>query len=140
MYHQSSIYATVSKVCYSNLNWIGTQATMDSASSPIGQLATRAAQQGWNTVFSLNEPDLSGISPSTAANWYIQYINPLAISTCFLYLIIPQHNNVPYLSSEKAIPSVSSSGAAGQGLDWAAAFISACGGRVSFRFYLSEFT
>ncbi|QRV95003.1 glycoside hydrolase family 128 protein [Ceratobasidium sp. AG-Ba] len=54
-----------------NVNWIGTQATMDSSSSPISQLKTRAAQQGWNTVFSLNEPDLNGISPSTAANWYI---------------------------------------------------------------------
>ncbi|KAF8600753.1 hypothetical protein BDV93DRAFT_525188 [Ceratobasidium sp. AG-I] len=95
-----------------NLNWIGTQATMDSSSSPISQLQTRAAQQGWNTVFSLNEPDLSGITPGNAANWYIQYINPLAI--------------------KKAIPSVSSSGNAGQGLDWAAAFISACAGRCYF--------
>ncbi|QRV80476.1 glycoside hydrolase family 128 protein [Ceratobasidium sp. AG-Ba] len=54
-----------------NVNWIGTQATMESSSSPISQLKTRAAQQGWNTVFSLNKPDLNGISPSTAANWYI---------------------------------------------------------------------
>lgn len=95
-----------------NLNWIGMQATMDSSSSPVAQLATRAAQQGWNTVFSLNEPDLSGISATTAANWYIQYINPLAI--------------------KKAIPAVSSSATAGQGLDWAAAFISACAGRCYF--------
>ncbi|KAG9120207.1 hypothetical protein FRC07_004383 [Ceratobasidium sp. 392] len=95
-----------------NVNWIGTQATMDSSSSPIGQLATRAAQQGWNTVFSLNEPDLNGISAGTAANWYKQYINPLAI--------------------KKAIPSVSSSQNAGQGLDWAAAFISACAGQCYF--------
>ncbi|KAG8766248.1 hypothetical protein FRC12_007005 [Ceratobasidium sp. 428] len=95
-----------------NLNWIGTQATMDSASSPIAQLKTRAAQQGWNTVFSLNEPDLSGISPATAANWYIQHINPLAI--------------------KKAIPSVSSSQNAGQGLDWTAKFISACAGKCVF--------
>lgn len=55
---------------------------MDSSSSPIGQLATRAAQQGWNTVFSLNEPDINGISAGTAAAWYKQYINPLAISEC----------------------------------------------------------
>ncbi|KAF8601605.1 hypothetical protein BDV93DRAFT_607944 [Ceratobasidium sp. AG-I] len=95
-----------------NLNWIGMQATMDSPSSPISQLSTRAAQQGWNTVFSLNEPDLSGISAATAANWYVQYINPLAI--------------------KKAIPAVSSSANAGQGLDWAAAFISACAGRCYF--------
>ncbi|KAG8793504.1 hypothetical protein FRC12_002547 [Ceratobasidium sp. 428] len=56
------------------------QATKDSASSLIGQLQTRAAQQGWNTVFSLNEPDVNGISAGDAANWYIQNINPLAIS------------------------------------------------------------
>ncbi|KAG8723543.1 hypothetical protein FRC09_002907 [Ceratobasidium sp. 395] len=46
-------------------NWIGTQATMDSPSSPVGQLKARAEQQGWNTVFSLNEPDINGISPVT---------------------------------------------------------------------------
>ncbi|KAG9093063.1 hypothetical protein FRC07_011539 [Ceratobasidium sp. 392] len=85
---------------------------MDSASSPIGQLKTRAAQQGWNTVFSLNEPDLNGISPATAANWYIQYINPLPI--------------------KKAIPAVSSSQNAGQGLDWTAKFIAACAGKCSY--------
>ncbi|KAG9125536.1 hypothetical protein FRC07_007232, partial [Ceratobasidium sp. 392] len=51
-----------------NLNWIGMQATKDSASSPISQLKTRAAQQGWNTVFSLNEPDINGISAGDAAN------------------------------------------------------------------------
>ncbi|KAG9090693.1 hypothetical protein FRC07_012037, partial [Ceratobasidium sp. 392] len=95
-----------------DLNWIGTQATMDSPSSPISQLQTRAAQQGWNTVFSLNEPDLNGISPSTAANWYIKYINPLPI--------------------KKAIPSVTSSRNAGQGLDWAAKFLEACAGRCYF--------
>ncbi|KAG8795980.1 hypothetical protein FRC12_007326 [Ceratobasidium sp. 428] len=95
-----------------NLNWIGMQATKDSASSPIGQLQTRAAQQGWNTVFSLNEPDINGISAGDAANWYIQNINPLAI--------------------KKAIPAVTSSQNAGQGLDWAAAFISACAGRCCF--------
>jgi hypothetical protein len=91
-----------------NLNFIGMQATLDSASSPIGDLKNRAAQQGWNTVFSLNEPDINGISPQTAANWYKQYINPLAI--------------------KKAIPAVTSSTNSGQGLDWAAAFLSSCGG------------
>ncbi|KAG8686821.1 hypothetical protein FRC08_012311 [Ceratobasidium sp. 394] len=95
-----------------NLNWIGMQRCMDCDSSPISQLQTRAAQQGWNTVLSLNEPDINGISAGTAANWYIQYINPLAI--------------------KKAIPSVTSSQTAGQGLDWAAAFISACAGRCYF--------
>ncbi|KAG8735885.1 hypothetical protein FRC10_010035 [Ceratobasidium sp. 414] len=95
-----------------NLNWIGMQRCMDCDSSPISQLQTRAAQQGWNTVLSLNEPDINGISAATAANWYIQYINPLAI--------------------KKAIPAVTSSQTAGQGLDWAAAFISACAGRCYF--------
>jgi hypothetical protein len=28
-------------------------------------------------VFTLNEPDINGISASEAASWYIQYINPL---------------------------------------------------------------
>ncbi|KAG9074765.1 hypothetical protein FRC06_010479 [Ceratobasidium sp. 370] len=98
-----------------NLNWIGMQRCLDCDSSPISQLQTRAAQQGWNTVLSLNEPDINGISAATAANWYIQYINPLAI--------------------KKAIPSVTSSQTAGQGLDWAAAFISACAGRL----VISEF-
>ncbi|KAF8602585.1 hypothetical protein BDV93DRAFT_557361 [Ceratobasidium sp. AG-I] len=88
-----------------NLNWIGMQRCLDCDSSPIAQLQTRAAQQGWNTVFSLNEPDLNGISAQTAADWYVAYINPLAI--------------------KKAIPSVTSSTTSGQGLDYVAAFISA---------------
>ncbi|KAG8709995.1 hypothetical protein FRC08_017773 [Ceratobasidium sp. 394] len=95
-----------------NLNWIGTQATVDSASSPIGQLKDRAAQQGWNTVFSLNEPDLNSISPGTAADWYIKWINPLPI--------------------KKAIPSVTSSQDARKGLDWTADFLKACDGRCIF--------
>ncbi|KAG8743969.1 hypothetical protein FRC10_011043 [Ceratobasidium sp. 414] len=95
-----------------NLNFIGTQATMNSGPSPIDQLQTRAAQQGWNTVFSLNEPDLNGISPGVAADWYIRWINPLAI--------------------KKAIPSVTSSQDAGKGLNWAAAFLGACNGRCYF--------
>ncbi|KAJ1309306.1 hypothetical protein OPQ81_004968 [Rhizoctonia solani] len=95
-----------------NMNWIGMQRCLDCDSSPISQLKTRAAQQGWNTVLTLNEPDINGISAATAANWYIQYINPLQI--------------------KKAIPSVTSSTTPGQGLDWAAAFISACGGRCYF--------
>ncbi|CUA76335.1 hypothetical protein RSOLAG22IIIB_06215 [Rhizoctonia solani] len=69
------------------LNWIGTQRCMDCESSPISQLKTRADQQGWNTVLTLNEPDINYISPETAANWYIQHINPLqikkAIPSCY---------------------------------------------------------
>ncbi|KAG8766197.1 hypothetical protein FRC12_007036 [Ceratobasidium sp. 428] len=93
-------------------NWIGTQATMDSPSSPVGQLKARAEQQGWNTVFSLNEPDINGISPGAAASWYIKYINPLAI--------------------KKAIPAVTSSQDPRKGLDWAVQFLRACGGLCYF--------
>ncbi|QRW18084.1 glycoside hydrolase family 128 protein [Rhizoctonia solani] len=95
-----------------NLNWIGMQRCMDCESSPIAQLQTRAAQQGWNTVLTLNEPDINNITPATAAAWYIQYINPLPI--------------------KKAIPSVTSSNLPGQGLQWAAQFISACAGRCFY--------
>ncbi|CAE6440330.1 unnamed protein product [Rhizoctonia solani] len=95
-----------------HLNFIGMQRCMDCDSSPISQLKARAAQQGWNTIFTLNEPDISGISPETAANWYIQHLNPLEI--------------------KKAIPAVTSSATPGKGLDWAAAFISACDGRCHF--------
>jgi len=28
-------------------------------------------------VFTLNEPDINGITASDAASWYIQYVNPL---------------------------------------------------------------
>ncbi|QRV73077.1 glycoside hydrolase family 128 protein [Ceratobasidium sp. AG-Ba] len=94
------------------LNFIGTQSVLDSSSSPVAQLKTRAAQQGWNTVFSLNEPDLNGISPTTAANWYIKWINPLNITA--------------------ATPAVSSNQNTGQGLDWTANFISACNGKCKF--------
>jgi hypothetical protein len=64
----------------SNLNWIGTQRCIDCDSSPIAQLQTRAAEQGWNTLLTLNEPDISGTLPSDAAAWYIQYINPIYLS------------------------------------------------------------
>jgi hypothetical protein len=83
-YHVSAAHFQCRKPTHiftiSNMNWVGMQRCMDCDSSPISQLATRAAQQGWNTVLSLNEPDINGISASTAANWYIQYINPLQIS------------------------------------------------------------
>ncbi|KAF9072386.1 endo-beta-1,3-glucanase [Rhodocollybia butyracea] len=94
------------------LGFIGTQATMDSSSSPVADLAARQAQQGWATVFSLNEPDINGISPAEAASWYIQWINPLAI--------------------KKALPAVTSSANAGQGLSWLSEFISACAGQCFF--------
>ncbi|KAK7442068.1 hypothetical protein VKT23_016344 [Stygiomarasmius scandens] len=93
------------------LGFIGTQRCMDCSSSPVSQLRARQAQQGWATVFSLNEPDhpSAGISPSAAANWYIQWINPLAI--------------------KKALPAITSSTSSGQGLDWLAQMVSACAGR-----------
>ena len=103
---------------------------MDSPSSPIGELKKRAAQQGWNTVFSLNEPDINGISPQTAANWYKRHINPLAISK---YLVVQWHQLLTMpTNAEKAIPAVTSSTNAGQGLDWAAQFLSSCGGGCYF--------
>ncbi|KAK7060758.1 hypothetical protein VNI00_000490 [Paramarasmius palmivorus] len=94
------------------LGWIGMQGCKDCASSPVSQLAARQRQYGWATVFSLNEPDMPGspnaMSPSAAASWYKQWINPLAI--------------------KKALPAVTSSTSSGQGLDWLAQMISACGG------------
>ncbi|CCO35151.1 hypothetical protein BN14_09266 [Rhizoctonia solani AG-1 IB] len=97
------------------MNWMGMQGCWDCESSPLSPLRSRAAQFGWNTVLSLNEPDFAGTSPAAAADWYITNINPLAI--------------------RKAIPSVSSSTNVGLGLDWAAAFINACAGRL----IISEF-
>ncbi|KAF7332499.1 Glyco-hydro-cc domain-containing protein [Mycena kentingensis (nom. inval.)] len=94
------------------LYYIGMQRCMDCDSSPISQLAARQKQLGFVTVFTLNEPDLNGISPTTAVNWYLQYINPLAI--------------------KKAIPSVSSSTSANQGLAWAQQFVNICAGRCYF--------
>ncbi|KAJ3866142.1 endo-beta-1,3-glucanase [Lentinula novae-zelandiae] len=94
------------------LGFIGMQGTMDSDSSPVAQLATRQAQQGWATVFSLNEPDINGISPAEAASWYIEWVNPLAI--------------------KKALPAVTSSTTSGQGLSWLSEMISACAGACYF--------
>ncbi|TFK47667.1 hypothetical protein OE88DRAFT_1636462 [Heliocybe sulcata] len=91
-----------------NFNFIGTQRCMDCDSSPVAQLASRVSSGGWNTVFSLNEPDLNGISPTDAAAWYKQYINPLAVA--------------------KALPAVTSSTNSGQGLSWLDSFLSACSG------------
>ncbi|KAJ7447574.1 hypothetical protein B0H11DRAFT_2335445 [Mycena galericulata] len=94
------------------LNFIGMQRCLDCSSSPIADLAARQKQLGFATVFTLNEPDVNGISPSQAASWYIQNINPLAI--------------------KKALPAVTSSTNAGQGLDWLAQMISACAGQCYF--------
>ncbi|KAG9119115.1 hypothetical protein FRC07_006025 [Ceratobasidium sp. 392] len=87
-----------------NLNWIGTQRCMDCESSPIDQLPARAADQGWNTLLTLNEPDIMGISPVDAA-------------ACF------SDGGI-----EKATPAVTSSKSPTQGLDWLSQFISACAG------------
>ncbi|KAJ7855622.1 hypothetical protein B0H14DRAFT_3645843 [Mycena olivaceomarginata] len=90
------------------LAFIGMQRCTDCISSPISQLAARQQQLGFTTVFTLNEPDLNGISPQQAADWYKQHINPLAI--------------------KKALPAVTSSQNAGQGLDWIQQMINACSG------------
>jgi len=96
------------------LGFIGMQAEMDSTSSPVSQLAALQAAQGWATVFSLNEPDIASpaISPAEAASWYIEWINPLAI--------------------KKALPAVTSSTNAGQGLSWVAEMIESCAGECFF--------
>jgi hypothetical protein len=64
------------------LAFIGMQRCMDCISSPISQLAARQQQLGFTTVFTLNEPDLNGISPQQAADWYKQHISPLASRPC----------------------------------------------------------
>ncbi|KAG8700999.1 hypothetical protein FRC09_005620 [Ceratobasidium sp. 395] len=81
---------------------------MDCDSSPIAQLPQRAAEQGWNTLLTLNEPDIMGTLPGDAASWYIQHINPIDI--------------------KKATPAITSSQSPNQGLDWLSQFISACSG------------
>jgi hypothetical protein len=53
------------------------QRCLDCDSSPISKLAARQQQLKFSTVFTLNEPDLNGISPGQAADWYKQHINPL---------------------------------------------------------------
>ncbi|KAG9317092.1 glycosyl hydrolase catalytic core-domain-containing protein [Chiua virens] len=95
-----------------NLGFIGMQRCMDCPSSPISQLFSRWQSQRWATVFTLNEPDLNGISPASAATWYMKNINPLPI--------------------KKALPAVSSSATSGKGLSWVSEMINACAGRCSF--------
>ncbi|KZP04912.1 glycoside hydrolase family 128 protein [Athelia psychrophila] len=118
-------YAPPSTNGAGGLGFIGMQRCLDCSSSPIADLASRHAAQGWSTVFTLNEPDINGISPSQAASWYKQYINPLAI--------------------KKAFPAVTNSAASGQGLNWLAQMISACGGGcyvdyVNLHWYGSSFS
>jgi len=94
------------------LNFIGMQRCLDCDSSPIAQLAARQKQIGFSTLFTLNEPDVNGITPGQAAAWYIQNINPLPI--------------------KKALPAVTASTNPGQGLDWLNQFIAACAGQCFF--------
>ncbi|KAG6374881.1 hypothetical protein JVT61DRAFT_3610 [Boletus reticuloceps] len=94
------------------LEFIGMQRCLDCDSSPLTWLPARLQEQGWHTVFTLNEPDLNGITPGQAAEWYIEHINPLPVA--------------------KALPAVSSSVAPGQGLDWVSDMITACAGQCHF--------
>ncbi|KAF8205540.1 hypothetical protein K438DRAFT_1756915 [Mycena galopus ATCC 62051] len=108
-------YAPSSSNGLGGLAFIGMQRCKDCDSSPINQLAARQKSVGFSTVFTLNEPDAPGsgfVSPSDAATWYKQNINPLAI--------------------KKALPAVTSSTSSGQGLDWVAQMISACGGQCFY--------
>ncbi|EIM83809.1 uncharacterized protein STEHIDRAFT_82680 [Stereum hirsutum FP-91666 SS1] len=107
-------YAPPSTNGAGGLGFIGMQRCTDCSSSPVAELASRQAAQGWATVFSLNEPDGTSayVSPSAAASWYKQYINPLAI--------------------KKALPAITSSASAGQGLDWLQQMINACAGACYF--------
>lgn len=59
------------------LNFIGMQRCLDCDSSPIAELANRQKQNGFSTLFTLNEPDINGITPQQAADWYKQNINPM---------------------------------------------------------------
>ncbi|KAK0209069.1 hypothetical protein DFS33DRAFT_1380552 [Desarmillaria ectypa] len=118
-------YAPPSTNGNGGLGFIGMQRCIDCDSSPIAELSFRHTAQGWATVFTLNEPDISGISASDAAAWYITYINPLSI--------------------KKAFPAVTSSTSSGQGLDWLAQMISACAGQcyadyINLHWYGSSFS
>ncbi|KZV75735.1 glycoside hydrolase family 128 protein [Peniophora sp. CONT] len=97
------------------LEFIGMQGCPDCDSSPLSALQSRAAEQGWTTVFSVNEPDIPGsssMSPSDAATWYKTNINPLTI--------------------RKALPAVTSSTSCGEGLDWLSQMITACAGGCQY--------
>ncbi|KAJ6466172.1 hypothetical protein C8R47DRAFT_1056593 [Mycena vitilis] len=107
-------YAPPSSNGAGGLNFIGMQRCLDCNSSPIGQLAARQKQLGFATLFTLNEPDINGISPQQAADWYKAHINPLAI--------------------KKALPAITSSTSAGQGLDWLQKMVNACDGHCTHDF------
>ncbi|KAF8554269.1 hypothetical protein OG21DRAFT_1509094 [Imleria badia] len=105
-------YAPPSTNGNGGLGFIGMQRCLDCTSSPIADLYSRWQAQEWATVFSLNEPDINGITPSQAASWYIEYINPLTI--------------------KKALPAVTSSTTSGEGLSWVSEMITACGDQCYF--------
>jgi len=94
------------------LNFIGMQRCLDCDSSPIAQLATRQKQLGFSTLFTLNEPDINGITPQQAADWYKQNINPLPI--------------------KKALPAITASTQPGQGFEWLQQMLAACAGQCFF--------
>ncbi|KAJ7878967.1 hypothetical protein B0H14DRAFT_3435206 [Mycena olivaceomarginata] len=97
------------------LAFIGMQRCADCDSSPIAQLAARQQQLGFNTIFTLNEPNQNRITPATAAQWFGAAI-------------------------KKALPAVSSSTSAGQGLDWVQQMVSACAGGASSITYINIVT
>ncbi|KAF8554986.1 hypothetical protein OG21DRAFT_1508275 [Imleria badia] len=105
-------YAPPSTNGNGGLSFIGMQRCLNCSSSPIDELNARWKAQGWETVFTLNEPDINGISPDDAASWYINNINPLTI--------------------KRALPAVTSSTAPGQGLSWVSQMITACAGQCYF--------
>ncbi|KAJ7831187.1 hypothetical protein B0H14DRAFT_2805122 [Mycena olivaceomarginata] len=90
------------------LNFIGMQRCLDCDSSPIAELANRQKQNGFSTLFTLNEPDINGITPQQAADWYKQNINPMRS------------------------PAVTASQNPGQGLDWLQQMLDACAGQCFF--------
>jgi len=94
------------------LNFIGMQRCLDCDSSPIAQLATRQKQLSFSTLFTLNEPDINGITPQQAADWYKQNINPLPI--------------------KKALPAITASTQPGQGFEWLQQMLTACAGQCFF--------
>ncbi|KZP04913.1 glycoside hydrolase family 128 protein [Athelia psychrophila] len=112
-------YAPPSSNGDGGLGFIGMQRCTDCPSSPIASLASLQSAQGWSTVFTLNEPDLSVadgnsayVSPSDAASWYQKNINSLPI--------------------KKALPAVTSSTNSGEGLSWLSQMITACAGSCSY--------
>lgn len=63
-------------------------------------------------MFTLNEPDINGISPAQAASWYKQHINSLP--------------------TKKALPAITSSGSKNQGLDWLSQMVKSCNGGCKY--------